>query len=136
MNTVDLDLERAETQASPEQYLSERSSTDRYLTRGSTAPTARDSYWTTHRESGLEGDLTELSRIQTQRSQQLQTIGLSAKTKSSSRSALPGFGGGKPYPPPLPERDEYVVEFNGANDPLYPQNWRLLKKYVSPLSIP
>ncbi|KKY22758.1 putative mfs multidrug [Phaeomoniella chlamydospora] len=38
------------------------------------------------------------------------------------------MGGGKPYPPPLPERDEYVVEFDGHDDPLHPQNWKLTKK--------
>jgi DHA1 family multidrug resistance protein-like MFS transporter len=41
---------------------------------------------------------------------------------------LPEFGGGKPYPPPLPEREEYVVEYDGKDDPLHPQNWLFNKK--------
>jgi DHA1 family multidrug resistance protein-like MFS transporter len=28
---------------------------------------------------------------------------------------MPNFGGGKPFPPQLPERDEYVVEFDGPD---------------------
>lgn len=28
----------------------------------------------------------------------------------------------------LPERDEYVVEFDGPNDPLHAQNWPLMRK--------
>jgi DHA1 family multidrug resistance protein-like MFS transporter len=43
---------------------------------------------------------------------------------------MPNFGGGKPFPPPLPEREEYVVEFDGPNDPLHAQNWPLKKKLI------
>jgi DHA1 family multidrug resistance protein-like MFS transporter len=45
-----------------------------------------------------------------------------------SRKPLPEFGAGKPYPPPLPEQDEYVVEFDGPDDPLHPMNWPIRKK--------
>lgn len=38
------------------------------------------------------------------------------------------MGLGKPYPPPLPEREEYVVEFNGPDDSLHAQNWPMKKK--------
>jgi DHA1 family multidrug resistance protein-like MFS transporter len=43
---------------------------------------------------------------------------------------LPKFGGGKPYPPALPEKEEYVVEFDGHDDPLHAQNWPVKKKFV------
>ncbi|KOS19634.1 putative transporter [Escovopsis weberi] len=73
-----------------------------------------------------------MSRIATQRSQHLQTVGASEKTISrASRRPLPPFGGGKPYPPLLPEREEYVVEFDGPDDPLHAQNWPLRKKLVT-----
>ncbi|KAJ5194920.1 uncharacterized protein N7498_008358 [Penicillium cinerascens] len=72
-----------------------------------------------------------LSRIETQRLQHAMTVGESVKSRPS-KLPLPAFGGGKPYPPQLPNRDDYVVEFDGPDDPLYPQNWPLKKKiYIS-----
>ncbi|KAJ5713525.1 MFS general substrate transporter [Penicillium malachiteum] len=63
-----------------------------------------------------------LSRIETQRLQHQLTVGESVKSRAS-KTPLPAFGAGKPYPPPLPDRDDYVVEFDGPDDPLYPKNW-------------
>ncbi|KAG9678315.1 MFS general substrate transporter, partial [Aureobasidium melanogenum] len=89
-------------------------------------------------EADLERHPTALSRIQTGRSQHSATVGASVaegsgfgvfRTRSSKASRpLPAFGGGKPYPPPLPEREEYVVEFDGPNDPMHAQNWPFKKK--------
>lgn len=70
-----------------------------------------------------------LSRIETQRLQHSMTVGEDV-TSRPSKLPLPPFGAGKPYPPQLPHRDEFVVEFDGPDDPLYPQNWPLKKKYV------
>lgn len=86
----------------------------------SRAPTQRE-------DVDLERHPTALSRIQTQRSQHSATVGASIKSRQS-RKPLPGFGAGKPYPPPLPEREEYVVEFEGPDDPLHAQNWPIRKK--------
>ncbi len=42
---------------------------------------------------------------------------------------LPEFGGGKPYPPSIPaDREAYVVDFTGPDDPLHPFNWTLGQK--------
>lgn len=71
-----------------------------------------------------------LSRIETQRLQHSMTVGEDVKSRPSTLP-LPPFGGGKPYPPPLPNRDDFVVEFDGPDDPLYPQNWPLKKKCVT-----
>ncbi|KAI5263784.1 MFS general substrate transporter [Aureobasidium subglaciale] len=89
-------------------------------------------------EADLERHPTALSRIQTGRSQHSATVGANGadstsfgvfRTRSSKASKpLPAFGGGKPYPPPLPEREEYVVEFDGPNDPMHAQNWPFKKK--------
>ncbi|KAK1074593.1 hypothetical protein LTR74_000836 [Friedmanniomyces endolithicus] len=79
----------------------------------------------------LDRHPTALSRIQTGRSQHTQTIGASIRSRKTTRHSkkpLPDFGAGKPYPPALPEREEYVVEFTGADDPLHAQNWPLKKK--------
>ncbi|KAF9894119.1 hypothetical protein FE257_009092 [Aspergillus nanangensis] len=66
-------------------------------------------------------DSVELERINTYRLQQQATIG-------STRSRTPRaqwlcMGAGKPYPPSLPHSDDYVVEFEGSDDPMHPQNW-------------
>lgn len=41
-------------------------------------------------------------------------------------------GRGKSYPPPPPNLEAYVVEFDGPNDPAHPYNWKLSTKYVYP----
>lgn len=82
------------------------------------------------RGSGLERHPTALSRIATQRSQHSATVGAGLKPRLSRRP-LPAFGAGKPYPPALPAQEEYVVEFEGPNDPLHPQNWTIGKKLVT-----
>ncbi|KAI4144337.1 MAG: hypothetical protein LQ340_006693 [Diploschistes diacapsis] len=77
----------------------------------------------------LERHPTALSRIQTQRSQHIGTVGRTATSKRSQKP-LPSFGAGKPYPPPLPAMEDYVVEFDGPDDPLHPQNWPMKKKIL------
>ncbi|KAL4740165.1 major facilitator superfamily domain-containing protein [Aspergillus similis] len=77
---------------------------------------------------GLERHPTALSRIATQRSQHSATVG-SIRSRQSKRP-LPEFGAGKPYPPPLPDKEEYVVESVGPDDPLHPQNWPARKKFL------
>ena len=63
-------------------------------------------------------------RTSTHRLQHSQTVG-AHPTKTKTLGPLPEFGGGKPYPPTLPDQEEYVVEFDGKDDPLHPQNWPL-----------
>nr|POE54939.1 putative transporter [Quercus suber] len=70
----------------------------------------------------MERHPTALSRIQTGRSQHSQTLGASIRSRTNTRQSkkpLPNFGGGKPFPPSLPDREEYVVE-----------NWALKKKLI------
>lgn len=145
MDAADKIISRAEEDASPERFpprsekvveeheplahtttsstSSSSSSDDTDIERDamSRAPTQRDDI------SNLERHATAMSRIQTQRSQHSATVGASLKSRAS-RKPLPAFGAGKPYPPPLPEREEYVVEFDGPDDPLHAQNWPLKKK--------
>lgn len=83
----------------------------------SRVPTSRD----------LERHPTELSRINTARSQHSATVGRGLRNRES-RKPLPAFGAGKPFPPPLPAQEEYVVEFDGPDDPYHAQNWSLKKK--------
>ncbi len=144
MDIVDRDLERAERDASPRRFLQPTTQNAPPLERvGSTASTSTSSSSSSassipviREEIGmsrvqttrdLERHPTELSRIETHRSQHSATVGRSLRSRESKKP-LPNFGGGKEYPPALPEREEYVVEFDGPDDPLHPQNWSLKKK--------
>ncbi|KAF2707952.1 MFS general substrate transporter [Pleomassaria siparia CBS 279.74] len=79
-----------------------------------------------------------IRRIETHRSQHRGTVGAQAQPSTSRLSStlsrrrterpLPPLGAGKPYPPPLPDREEYVVEYDGHDDPLHSQNWSMKKK--------
>ncbi|RFU78331.1 mfs transporter, dha1 family, multidrug resistance [Trichoderma arundinaceum] len=40
------------------------------------------------------------------------------------------MGAGKPYPPDLSEKEGYLVEFDGADDAIHPQNWSMKTKAV------
>ena len=83
----------------------------------------------TDRINRLETHRTALDRIETHRSQHSSTVGGFGSVRSRrTNKPLPNFGAGKPYPPLLPEREEYVVEFDGQGDPLHPQNWPTKKK--------
>ncbi|KAJ5342378.1 hypothetical protein N7541_011502 [Penicillium brevicompactum] len=76
------------------------------------------------RESTLNG--VELERINTYRLQHRSTVG-SGIGITPREQWLP-LGAGKPYPPDLPDPEQYVVEFTDAQDPLHPQNWSLKRK--------
>jgi DHA1 family multidrug resistance protein-like MFS transporter len=43
---------------------------------------------------------------------------------------MPKMGCGRDYPPLLPNRDPYRVDFEGDDDPMFPQNWPLRKKVM------
>lgn len=44
---------------------------------------------------------------------------------------IPNMGGDKPMPPPVnPDRKQYMVEFDGPDDPICPLNWPTRKKVI------
>jgi DHA1 family multidrug resistance protein-like MFS transporter len=131
MNAADHAIERAEEDAIP---VSSRESLDSSFSSSSdgSQPRLRTMY-SRRTETDLERYQTSsqvIDRIETQRLQHALTVGESIKTQSraSARGPLPAFGAGKPYPPQLPNREDYVVEFDGEDDPLYPQNWSTRRK--------
>ncbi|KAL2891296.1 putative transporter C36.03c [Ceratocystis lukuohia] len=80
----------------------------------------------------------ELSRIHTQRSQHSNTVGRDPSRVSRinslfrrSTKPMPNFGAGKPFPPSLPNQEDYVVEFDGPDDPLHAQNWPIKRKLIT-----
>jgi len=79
----------------------------------------------------LERHQTELSRIHTARSQHSGTVGRKDTKGKEWKRPLPNFGAGKPYPPLLPNQEDYVVEFDGPDDPLHAQNWPIKRKLLT-----
>jgi MFS transporter, DHA1 family, multidrug resistance protein len=140
MDIVDRDLEKAEEEANPAlSRRTERQSHDRIQrvstdtasasSSSSSASVVREemNFSRVNTQQDLERHPTALSRIETHRTQHSATVGRSLTSRESKRP-LPRFGGGKDYPPLLPDREEYVVEFDGHDDPLHPQNWPMKKK--------
>ena len=155
MDIVDRDLERAERDASPERFpetfpadaptkveqmhspkagSAKVEKRDMATCLGSTASSSsaaivRESIGMSrvNTQRDLDRHPTELDRIETHRTQHGTTVGRT-NTSRKSKKPLPNFGGGKEYPPPLPAQEEYVVEFDGPDDPMHPQNWPLRKK--------
>ena len=140
MDIVDRDLEKAEEDASPKRCQDGTTDAEKSRRRSHSASIASSSSSSSasvvreemrmsrvNTQRDLERHPTALSRIETHRTQHSGTVGRST-TSRSSKKPLPNFGGGKDYPPPLPEREEYVVEFDGPDDPLHPLNWPLKKK--------
>ena len=139
MDPVDRDLEKAERDASPDRFSDPsrpQGKLERPQTNASVSTATSSSVSVVREEMGasqlqttrtLERHPTALSRIETHRSQHSGTVGRSVKSRTPSKP-LPAFGAGKEYPPPLPEREAYVVEFDGHDDPLHPMNWPVRRK--------
>ncbi|KAJ5129961.1 uncharacterized protein N7515_006000 [Penicillium bovifimosum] len=71
-------------------------------------------------------DTLELTRINTYRLQQKTTVGSTRGPEPRDRWLA--MGANKDYPPLLPDSEDYVVEFDGANDPLHPYNWSTTRR--------
>jgi len=144
MDIVDKELADAEAAASPDRYQRRDSNEIERVLSASSASTSSESnngeedfqrnMSRVSTQNDLERHPTELSRIATARSQHNATVGGGLRSRTVSRASkkpLPAFGAGKPYPPPLPEREEYVVEFDGPHDPMHSQNWPMRKKVLT-----
>ena len=94
--------------------------------------TARMSSRATNKFNRSESHPDALLRIETHRTQHSGTVGAGLRSRRLSRieEKLPQMGAGKPLPPDLPEQEEYVVEFEGFDDPRHAQNWKTYKKLL------
>lgn len=137
MDEIDRELVEAERDASPDRYQRRASNEiERVLSASSVSTSDGGSVFNRQMsristQNDLERHPTALSRIATARSQHNATVGaVRSRASSTASKPLPNFGAGKAYPPPLPAREEYVVEFDGPDDPLHAQNWPLRKKIL------
>ncbi|CAG9980625.1 unnamed protein product [Clonostachys byssicola] len=143
IDEADREIIEAERNASPQRFPRRSDEIERVLTTSSVSTSAsshanaamrRNNMSRVSTQNDLERHPTALSRIQTGRSQHHSTVGAGLHSRTSTRASrkpLPNFGAGKPFPPPLPEQEEYVVEFDGPDDPLHAQNWPLRKKVLT-----
>lgn len=85
-----------------------------------------------HQQQHLQTDQDHLAleRINTYRLQQQETVGSTHthRTRTSRDHWVP-IGAGKPFPPSL-DQEQYVVEFNGSDDPMHPQNWPMKQRVL------
>ena len=123
MDIVDRDIERAEfeatrtwSQSSKERHEAQRrtsqestgsssTSSSESLDMNRTATASGASIPSVARTRTAGGHPIELHRTQTHALQQTHTVGASLRSKKTEKP-LPEFGGGKPYPPPLPAQEE------------------------------
>ncbi|KAH6713033.1 MFS multidrug transporter-like protein [Leptodontidium sp. 2 PMI_412] len=145
MNEADIAMQRNERDASPERFINTPQGRPSHeierIPTASSSSTSSSEGSVVRRERllrrastqrDLERHPTVLSRIQTAKSQHTGTVGRSLTGKSrESKKPLPEMGLGKPYPPLLPAQEEYVVEFDGPDDPLHAQNWPMRKKVLT-----
>lgn len=120
LNEADREIEEAERDADPQRFGGRRShDIERVVTASSVSTASSAAGHASRRTAGmsrvptqpdLERHPTALNRINTLRSQHTNTVGRhpTHKTRIASTRPLPNFGAGKPYPPALPEREEYV----------------------------
>ncbi|PYH88016.1 MFS multidrug transporter [Aspergillus ellipticus CBS 707.79] len=70
----------------------------------------------------------EISRIETLRLTHESTVG--SRAPQPPREQWLPMGGGKEFPPSLPDPDRYVVEFIDDGDPMHPHNWSVGTKIM------
>ncbi|RPB16476.1 MFS general substrate transporter [Morchella conica CCBAS932] len=139
---VSLDIERAERQAS--RQLHSPSNTDSPVEPDYPSSSSSDTHTNndddlsrqyTHRDiipgpRNEDSNRIQLERQRTHLSIYSNTVGRTVNDYAA-KDGLPPFGGGKEYPPQLPHREQYVVEFEGSDDPMHGQNWPLKKKMIT-----
>ncbi|KAK9239227.1 major facilitator superfamily domain-containing protein [Lipomyces kononenkoae] len=91
-----------------------------------------NNYSSSHNDPANYGlDELELADIHTNRLLHKSTVrSNNVSTKKDERHL--SMGAGKAFPPPLPNPEDYVVDFDGVDDPEHPYNWKLsVKVYIS-----
>jgi DHA1 family multidrug resistance protein-like MFS transporter len=127
MDLIDRDIEDAEQEASPENYL-----------QGPTATAGTASRSSSHVLSTLPGlqarkiHPTELDRIGTHRTIHSSTVGAQATSRANTLlQTVTTLGAGKVFAPADYNVEDFLVEFDGHDDPLHPQNWPMRKRLTA-----
>jgi DHA1 family multidrug resistance protein-like MFS transporter len=77
-----------------------------------------------------ENGMQLIRRTTTQTSNEEDVISriLTGGSRKKDNTPLPKMGGGREYPPDLPDRDAWRVDFDGPDDPIFPHNWAIKRK--------
>lgn len=78
----------------------------------------------------LEEMSMSLERVSRTMSRRLSGMDELYEKASQSTDPMPSMGAGKPLPPRLPDREAYLVAYDGPDDPIFPHNWLLTKKII------
>ncbi|RAL08293.1 MFS transporter [Aspergillus homomorphus CBS 101889] len=71
-----------------------------------------------------------ISRIESLRLTHSSTVGSRVGSTRTPREQWLPMGGGKEFPPLLPDPEQYVVEFIDEKDPMHPHNWSTRTKII------
>lgn len=151
MDQVDLGIQNAERDASPERLRDDEARLSSCSIHTGASSTTLESENQSHpyssgsplrlQQARLQRTRslhpTELDRIATHRLLHSSTVGTSRPniTHGTSATKTTSLGAGKPFPPTSYDVEDYLVEFDGPHDPLHPQNWPMKKRYVRTWSI-
>lgn len=124
MDAVDRDLEAAELDA---QHDMSRESPELGSSSGDSERT-QDGEGSTNlaKARSFGSHFGQVDRPATRHLQHQHTIG--SYRRPAPREDWPSFGDGRPCPPAI-DNESYVVEFDGASDPMHPFNWAVRQKY-------
>lgn len=125
MDIEDRDIEEAELEASPSRFSQE--SALRVTSTSFQTPSLGQglSRGTTRRTRDVHP--TELDRIATHGHIHKSTVG-KKPTLKRELEAVKTLGAGKVFEPADYNVEDFLVEFDGHDDPLHPQNWPLRKR--------
>lgn len=76
-----------------------------------------------------------ISNISRTESRQIHAMDELYREASNMTAPLPPMGGGKKYPPAMPDRDYYAVAYDGPDDPDFPHNWPMRQRVIMCLSV-
>jgi DHA1 family multidrug resistance protein-like MFS transporter len=126
MDIIDRNIEDAELEASPENYPQDPAA---HTTTGTTSGSSSHTLTVAPGLQSHKSHPKELDRIATHRTIHRSTVGAQTRSRSNTRiHKVTTLGAGKVFAPADYNVEEFLVEFDGHDDPLHPQNWPMRKR--------
>jgi DHA1 family multidrug resistance protein-like MFS transporter len=129
MDIIDRDIEAAEQEASPENYPLDQTA---HTTTGTAFESSSKTLLGFPGLQARKSHPTELDRISTYRTIHSSTVGAQASSRGNTRlQKVTTLGAGKVFAPADYNVEDFLVEFDGHDDPLHPQNWPMRKRWTT-----
>jgi MFS transporter, DHA1 family, multidrug resistance protein len=126
MEIIDHDIQDAEEEASPDHYPQNPLDQNRP---GATSDLSSDTLAGLSHLRTRRSHPVELERIATYRTIHSSTVGAQVNSRPDSIiRKVTTLGAGKVFAPADYNVEDFLVEFDGHDDPLHPQNWPMRKK--------